>query len=68
MTRAGSWRTGLISAPLVGAIGRIVSKGLDVNNRNIKNPKMIKAKNEDCLKIMFEQSKNFFPLWTKCQY
>ena len=33
-----------MSAPLVGAIGRIVSKGLDVNNRNIKNPKMIKAK------------------------
>jgi hypothetical protein len=28
----------LISAPLRGAIGRMVLNGLDVHNKNIKNP------------------------------
>ena len=41
MAKAGSWRTGLISAPFNGAIGNIISKGLEVKSRNNKKPTKI---------------------------
>jgi Mn2+/Fe2+ NRAMP family transporter len=41
MAKAGSWRTGFISAPLAGAMGKIVSKGFDVRRRKRRNPTII---------------------------
>ena len=42
MANAGSCNTGLISAPLDGAKGRIVSKGFDVISKKDRNPTKIK--------------------------
>ena len=45
MTSAGSWRTGFISPPLIGASGSILSKGDEVTSKNNKkNNKTIAEK------------------------
>ena len=38
MAKAGSCKTGLISAPLRGAIGKIVWNGFEVMSKKSKNP------------------------------
>ena len=42
MAKAGTCKTGFISAPSRAPNGKILSKGLDVNSKNSKKPKIIK--------------------------
>ena len=42
MAKAGSCKTGFMSAPSIAPNGKILSKGLDVKSKNNKNPKIIR--------------------------
>ncbi len=42
MAKAGSCKTGFISAPSKAPNGKILSKGFDVNSKNNKKPKIIR--------------------------
>ena len=42
MAKAGSCKTGFISAPSTAPNGKILSKGFDVNSKNNKKPKIIR--------------------------